>query len=34
MYIVDGDSWISPPYAEDYVDDGFGAKNGVVVVRP
>jgi 1,4-alpha-glucan branching enzyme len=34
MYVVDGAQWISPPVAEDYVDDGFGAKNGVVVVRP
>jgi len=34
MYILDGTQWISPPFAEDYVDDGFGARNGVVVVRP
>jgi 1,4-alpha-glucan branching enzyme len=34
MYVVDGTQWISPPLAEDYVDDGFGEKNGVVVVRP
>jgi 1,4-alpha-glucan branching enzyme len=34
MYVVDGTQWISPPFAEDYVDDGFGEKNGVVVVRP
>src|SRR5688500_8882992 len=34
MYVVNGTQWISPPLAEDYVDDGFGAKNGVVVVRP
>ena len=34
MYVVDGTQWISPPLAEDYVDDGFGAKNGVVVVQP
>jgi len=34
MYVVDGTQWITPPLAEDYVDDGFGAKNGVVVVRP
>lgn len=34
MYVVDGTEWISPPLAGDYVDDGFGAKNGVVVVRP
>mgnify|MGYP001574864520 CR=1 FL=1 len=34
MYVVDGTQWISPPLAGDYVDDGFGAKNGVMVVRP
>jgi len=34
MYVVDGTEWLSPPVAEDYVDDGFGSKNGVVVVRP
>ena len=33
MYVVDGKEWLSPPLAEDYVDDGFGAKNGIVVVR-
>ncbi len=33
MYVVDGAQWISPPHAEYYVDDGFGAKNGAVVVR-
>ncbi len=32
MYVVDGTEWLSPPAAEDYVDDGFGAWNGVVVV--
>lgn len=34
MYLVNGTEWVSPPLAEDYVDDGFGSKNGVVVVRP
>ncbi len=33
MYVVDGTHWVSPPLAEDHVDDGFGAQNGVVVVR-
>src|SRR5262245_5729386 len=33
MYVVNGTEWVSPPLAEDYVDDGFGAKNGIVVVR-
>jgi len=34
MYVVDGAQWISPPLAQDYVDDGFGSKNGVVIVQP
>ncbi len=34
MYVVDGTQWISPPFAEDYMDDGFGTRNGIVVVRP
>jgi 1,4-alpha-glucan branching enzyme len=34
MYVVDGTEWISPPFAEDYADDGFGSRNGIVVVRP
>ena len=33
MYVVDGDTWLTPPLAEDYADDGFGSKNGIVVVR-
>jgi len=33
MYVVNGSEWITPPMAEDYVDDGFGARNGTVVVR-
>jgi len=33
MFIVDG-KWIVPPIAEDYADDGFGSRNGVVIVRP
>ena len=33
MFVVDG-KWIAPPLAEDFADDGFGAKNGVVIVRP
>ena len=31
MYVVDGTEWVSP-LAEEYMDDGFGSKNGVVVV--
>jgi 1,4-alpha-glucan branching enzyme len=34
MFVVDGTRWVSPPIAEEYVDDGFGARNGVVIVRP
>jgi 1,4-alpha-glucan branching enzyme len=34
MYVVDGAQWISPPFAEYYEEDGFGTKNGVVVVQP
>jgi 1,4-alpha-glucan branching enzyme len=33
MYVVNGTEWVSPPMAGDYVDDGFGARNGIVVVR-
>jgi len=33
MFVVNGTEWVSPPMAEDYVDDGFGARNGIVVVR-
>ena len=33
MYVVDDTQWLSPPLAEYYVDDGFGAKDGIVVVR-
>ena len=34
MYVVNGTEWVTPPLADDFVDDGFGAKNGVVVVPP
>ena len=34
MYVVNGTQWVTPPLADDFVDDGFGAKNGVVIVRP
>jgi 1,4-alpha-glucan branching enzyme len=34
MYFVNGARWVSPPRAEDYADDGFGSRNGVVFVRP
>ena len=32
MYVVDGTQWITPPQADDFVDDGFGSRNGVVIV--
>lgn len=33
MYVIDGVRWMTPPQAEDFVTDGFGQTNGVVVVR-
>lgn len=33
MYLIDGARWITPPLAEDFVTDGFGQANGVVIVR-
>ena len=33
MYLVDDNEWVAPPLAEDFVMDGFGQTNGVVVVR-
>ncbi len=33
MYLVDGKIWMAPPLAEDFVKDGFGQTNGIVVVR-
>ena len=33
MYLIDGSQWVTPPQAEDFVTDGFGQANGVVVVR-
>lgn len=33
MYVVDEAEWVSPPLAEDYSDDGFGARNGIVLVQ-
>ncbi|MBI4000744.1 MAG: isoamylase early set domain-containing protein [Nitrospira defluvii] len=32
MYLVDGKTWVVPPAAEDFVTDGFGNTNGVVIV--
>lgn len=33
IYLVNGIRWVTPPMAEDFVTDGFGHTNGVVVVR-
>jgi len=33
MFVVDGTQWVTPPAADDFADDGFGARNGIVVVR-
>jgi 1,4-alpha-glucan branching enzyme len=33
MFVIDGAQWITPPLADDFVDDGFGAKNGIAIVR-
>jgi 1,4-alpha-glucan branching enzyme len=32
MYVIDGKRWLTPPAADDFVRDGFGNLNGVVVV--
>src|SRR5690242_20343045 len=32
-FFVDGKPMV-PPLAEDFADDGFGSRNGVVIVRP
>lgn len=33
MYVINGAQWLTPPLAEDYVEDGFGNRNGLVIVR-
>jgi 1,4-alpha-glucan branching enzyme len=33
MFVIDANRWITPPLADDFVDDGFGSQNGVVIVR-
>lgn len=33
MYVIDGVRWVTPPQAEEFVTDGFGQTNGVVIVR-
>lgn len=32
MYLVDGTRWVTPPMAEDFVTDGFGQTNGILIV--
>ena len=34
MFVVDGSRWVADPYAERYVDDGFGNRNAVLAVLP
>jgi len=34
MFVVDGRRWIADPFAAEQHDDGFGARNAVVDVRP
>jgi len=31
-YLVDGDRWVDDPAADEYVDNGFGTKDSVVVL--
>lgn len=33
-YLIDGKIWRMPPGATAYVEDGFGSRNGVLVVHP
>jgi 1,4-alpha-glucan branching enzyme len=33
MFVIDGSEWLTPPLADDFVNDGFGSRNGVVVVQ-
>jgi 1,4-alpha-glucan branching enzyme len=33
MYLVDGKRWITPPMAQDFMTDGFGHTNGIVIVH-
>lgn len=34
MFVVDGEEWVTDPFAERYVDDGFGMRNAVLAVAP
>ena len=33
MYLIDGKRWVTPPMAEDFVTDGFGQTNGILIVH-
>lgn len=32
MFVVDGQRWVTDPYAERYADDGFGNRNAVLAI--
>ena len=32
MFVVDGETWVTDPQADTYVDDGFGMRNAVLTV--
>ena len=34
MFVVDGERWVTDPYATAYVDDGFGGQNALLEVLP
>jgi hypothetical protein len=34
MFVVDGTMWVDDPFAVEQTDDGFGARNAVLDVRP
>jgi anti-sigma factor RsiW len=34
MFVIDGQQWIADPFAVEHNDDGFGARNAVLEVRP
>ncbi|MFH1231191.1 MAG: isoamylase early set domain-containing protein [Planctomycetota bacterium] len=34
MLIINGNQWLTPPEAEEYVKDGFGLINGVITIKP
>ena len=34
MFVVDGEQWISDPFAAEQTEDGFGSRNAVLDVRP